>query len=686
MAKPTAFIVRPFGTKKGINFDRVHKKLIIPALKKAGIKGDTTESIFEAGNIRQDMFELLLTSDLVIADISIHNANVFYELGIRHALRDASTILIHGRKDEVPFDLKTDRYIAYDLENLESGVESLYQSIKATIQSDTQDSPVFRMLPELKKQEPEHFLAIPPSFIEDLEKAKNDEGGMLDLLSYEVQRFNFSWSLPGLRLIGETQFQKGFERQGANTWNSLLSLNHGDIQAHSRLATIYQHMAETEMNKDPILAKELYTKSDTAIDFILNQKEDLTIKKVAEVYSLKGRNEKGRWIASWLDEPNEEVSKKALSSGFLISAFESYLKGHEENLNECYTGINALGLLKIILELAEREPATWNQNYDEDDEAALALKWYNKEFDLLSVVLRKTLEINTRKLKQAEQKDLWHDLSKAEFTLLTRENPGRVLDRYQDAIEVAKQNNKEYYVYSALRQLRIYQALGIMAENVAAVLDQYQEEEFHSDSAHQHVVLFSGHMIDKEGREKPRFPYELTDSVKKEIKCQIQAIVSKEKKASSKDNEVTFLGIAGGACGGDIIFHEVCKELGIPSEMLLALPQQEFIANSVSHGGNEWVDRFNALDNDPEIKLHILSETRDMPQWLEHENDKYSFWQRNNLWTMYTAMAAGGRNITLLALWDGKDADGPGGTKHMIEEVEKVGAKSIIINPLDLSA
>ena len=132
-----AFIVRPFGTKSGINFDDVHAKLIAPALKTAEIVGDTTASIFEAGNIREDMFQLLLLADLVIADISIHNANVFYELGIRHALRARQTFLIRakvtkpreqrGPEDEVPFDLKTDRYLEYDHTDPASTLDSLVQ-------------------------------------------------------------------------------------------------------------------------------------------------------------------------------------------------------------------------------------------------------------------------------------------------------------------------------------------------------------------------------------------------------------------------------------------------------------------------------------------------------------------------------------------------------------------------------
>lgn len=686
MAKPTAFIVRPFGVKDDIDFDGVHAKLISPALAKAGIAGNTTESIFEAGNIRQDMFELLLTSDLVIADISIHNANVFYELGIRHALRDAHTILIRCRKDEVPFDLKTDRYIAYDLADLESGIESLRKSIEETLANEKPDSPVFRMLPGLIKQEPETFLAIPATFVGDLEKARNGDGGLLNLLSFEIRRFNFSWSLPALRLIGETQFQKGLESQGVETWNTLLTLKRGDIQAYSRLATIYQRLAESEMKRNPTLAKEIYAKSDNAIEFLINQKETLNSKDIAEACALKGRNEKGRWIASWIDEPKEEVAKKAISSVFLTNAFNSYLTGYEEDLNECYAGINALGLLKIIVDLAEREPDSWTNNYDEDDEASQALEGYKKEFEVLTVVMRKTLETNQSKLKLLGKKDLWHELTYAEFTLLTSRNPDRVVRRYQDAIEIAKQDNKEFYIYSSLRQVRIYEKLGIMPDNVAAVFNQYQEKEFDTRPDKQQVILFSGHMIDEAGRNEPRFPNELADAAKKEIRSKVQFIVSEEQKRASDEKPINFLGVAGGACGGDIIFHEVCKELGIPSKILLALPQQEFIAKSVSRGGNDWIGRFNALYNDPEVDFHILSETEEMPKWLGTQDKSYTFWQRNNLWTMYTAMAAGGRNISLLALWDGKAGDGPGGTNHMIEEIEKLGAKSIIINPRDLKA
>src|SRR3954469_23745661 len=119
---PSAFIIRPFGTKNGIDFERVDQELISPALEGHKLAGRTTGETLKQGNIRTEMFQRLLTADVVIVDISIDNANVYYELGIRHALRNKRTFMIRGSStdftpDEVPFDLRTDRYLSYDVAN-----------------------------------------------------------------------------------------------------------------------------------------------------------------------------------------------------------------------------------------------------------------------------------------------------------------------------------------------------------------------------------------------------------------------------------------------------------------------------------------------------------------------------------------------------------------------------------------
>lgn len=149
------FIIRPFGTKEGIDFERVDKELIQPAVERLAqygfpMSGGTTGPISRQGNIREDMFRLIVASDLVIADVSIHNANAFYELGIRHALRPRHTFLIRSQTEHAyPFDLQTDRYFLYDAANPGGKVDDLVQALRSTLASVERDSPVFMLLPKL---------------------------------------------------------------------------------------------------------------------------------------------------------------------------------------------------------------------------------------------------------------------------------------------------------------------------------------------------------------------------------------------------------------------------------------------------------------------------------------------------------------------------------------------------------
>ncbi|MBM3393471.1 MAG: hypothetical protein FJY37_02275 [Betaproteobacteria bacterium] len=90
--KPHAFVAMPFGIKPGpdgtsIDFNRVYAEYIAPALAKAGLEAFRADGEIRAGDIRTDMFQELLVADLVIADLTTPNPNVWYELGVRHALR-----------------------------------------------------------------------------------------------------------------------------------------------------------------------------------------------------------------------------------------------------------------------------------------------------------------------------------------------------------------------------------------------------------------------------------------------------------------------------------------------------------------------------------------------------------------------------------------------------------------------
>lgn len=658
-----AFIVRPFGEKNGVNFDEVQTQLVLPALKKAGINGYTTGVILEAGNIRQDMFQLLLTSDLVIADISIHNANVFYELGIRHALRAKKTLLIRCRKDEVPFDLKTDRYLAYDNDDLPDTVDLLSESIKATMRSNRPDSPVFMMLPKLKSQNAEDFLAIPADFSKEVFVAqKTEDQGKLALLAIEATFF--PWELPALRVIAEIQYRLKFYEDARQSWEIIEKRKPNDIEANDRLATIYHRLGESEAK--PNIAEQLWARSDQAIESLFKQSATLDRNKRAEVFALKARNEKVKWIAQWDDVEPASRGAKALRSNLLMESYKNYSLGFQEDLNHFYSGVNALGMLKLIISLAENEPNIWEAKFG--DEADGILDTYKKEFNDLAMVVGWAVDSERKSLERDNRSDPWVNMTIADLELLTSDKPERVAHLYFTAIESGSGLNFE----SAMRQLLLYQKLKVMEANVKAALNEFSGISLSERVETKKAIVFSGHMIDKEDRKEPRFPKEREDEVREKIRANVKEIIG-----AKADN---FVGVAGGACGGDILFHEVCKELGIKSGMYLALPPDKFIVESVKFAGNSWVDRFYAIHDDKNTLVQQLSDVKELPIWLQSKAD-YSFWERNNLWILNSALTYGGRNLTFLALWNGKEGDGSGGTKHMIEEAEKRGAKSIILSP-----
>jgi hypothetical protein len=141
-------------------------------------------------------------------------------------------------------------------------------------------------------------------------------------------------------------------------------------------------------------------------------------------------------------------------------------------------------------------------------------------------------------------------------------------------------------------------------------------------------------------------------------------------------------GLSGGACGADILFLEVCAELGIETSLYLALPPDAFAAASVVRGGPDWVERYRRI-----LARHepvILAESEELPRWLRGKAD-YSIWQRNNLWMLFNALAKNPSSITLIALWNGEEGDGPGGTGDLVEQTKQRGHKTIVLPAKNLA-
>ena len=166
--RPHAFVVMPFGKKKGgdgslYDFNEIYKTLIKPALEDAGFEPFRADEETTSGDILTDMFQELLLADLCICDLSIDNANVFYELGIRHAFRKRGVVHIQAGRAYMPFDIFNVRTLPYhitpegvpDPAFIKADIQAIARMTKDTWASDrdTVHSPIFNLLTGLKEPE-----------------------------------------------------------------------------------------------------------------------------------------------------------------------------------------------------------------------------------------------------------------------------------------------------------------------------------------------------------------------------------------------------------------------------------------------------------------------------------------------------------------------------------------------------
>ena len=172
------------------------------------------------------------------------------------------------------------------------------------------------------------------------------------------------------------------------------------------------------------------------------------------------------------------------------------------------------------------------------------------------------------------------------------------------------------------------------------------------------AVLFSGHMIDAPGREKPRFPPD-----KEPIAARAIASALADLDVGPGD-----LSICGGACGGDLLFAEAALARGARLELYIPFEEPTFLEKSVDFAGGDWRARFFAAK--ARGVLYVAPRELGPPQEGE---DPY---ERNNRWMMDAALRFGADKVDFVCLWNGEGGDGPGGTKHMMEEVRQRGGRA----------
>ena len=130
----TCFVVSPIGeTDSEIrsNADKLFKYIISPVCESCGFEPVRVDQINDSDSITQTIIDKLLSSELVIADISGHNPNVFFEMGYRKCT-DKPIIHLKKKGETIPFDVNTVRTFEYDLTDLDN-VEETKKRLEQTI-------------------------------------------------------------------------------------------------------------------------------------------------------------------------------------------------------------------------------------------------------------------------------------------------------------------------------------------------------------------------------------------------------------------------------------------------------------------------------------------------------------------------------------------------------------------------
>jgi len=175
--KPTCFTIMPFGEW----FDDYYEELYCPAIRAAGLDPKRADDLYRPSTIINDIWSYTQSAKLILADLTGKNPNVFYELGLAHALAKPA-ILITDSITDVPFDLRSLRVIVYDKNQPDWG-DALQESITKSIK-EIVDSPLESVLPTFLSVKP----GAKPKEVSAKDKTILEMKRDIDLLRMELNR------------------------------------------------------------------------------------------------------------------------------------------------------------------------------------------------------------------------------------------------------------------------------------------------------------------------------------------------------------------------------------------------------------------------------------------------------------------------------------------------------------------
>ena len=346
--KSLCFVDMPFGVKRDhlrgidINFDSIYDEVIKPVITAQNLQPLRSDEESSGGIIHEAMFARLLMAEFVIADLSTANANVFYELGIRHAVRPFTTILIYSNSSPPPFDVAMARAIPYDLtgegtlSNSDNFIKALSNRLESAIHGTAKfDSPIFQLIPNYPA------LDLPHEVTEAFRDRVKDREGFAEKIAIARHADSKEERLEAITKLeiglGEIKTARRenlvdlmLAYRSISAWGAMVSLCENLPDSISSLIMVRQQWA-LALNRRNSKGDRTHAKQ-ILFDLASKHGED------PETLGILGRVHKDEYKD--LKDNNSPAARSAL-----YAAIDAYRKGFFADIRDYYPGINAVTLL-----------------------------------------------------------------------------------------------------------------------------------------------------------------------------------------------------------------------------------------------------------------------------------------------------------------------------------------------------
>ncbi len=342
--KPLCFVLMPFGKKAvpsglTVDFDAVYASVIQPGVEAAGMEPLRADEELTGGVIHKPMYERLILCDFAVADLTGANANVFYELGLRHGVRPSTTVMLSAEAGRLPFDVAPLRTVPYALggdgrpADPTAGAEAVTRMLNEARRAaggPAKDSPVFQLVegfdpPDIGRLKTDVFrerAAYAVATRDKLAAARRAGKEAVQTVAGELGDVHELESGVVIDLL--------LSQRAVGDWGAMVALVESAPKplAQSRLVQEQYGFALNRLGRRD--------EAEAVLRALIAERG-----ASSETNGLLGRVYKDRW------EAELKAGNAFAARGWLKKAIETYLQGFEVDWRDAYPGINAVTLMEL---------------------------------------------------------------------------------------------------------------------------------------------------------------------------------------------------------------------------------------------------------------------------------------------------------------------------------------------------